>query len=85
MMVGNPEKHQSLVLDLLAVESVLTMDELVLRLPSLSWSSVFYAVDTLSRRGAIILRRRGYQYEISSSALSATGSGRGVCVASPQM
>jgi hypothetical protein len=82
MMVGNPDNNESLVLDLLAVESVLTMDELVLRLPSLSWSSVFHAVDTLSRRGAIILRRSGFQYEISSlSAPSATVSGCAICVA----
>ena len=31
----------------------------------LSWVDVFRAVDALSRRGTIILRRRGFDYEVA--------------------
>lgn len=34
------------------------------RLPELSWSEVFHAVDTLSRQGVITFRRRGFEYEL---------------------
>ena len=33
-------------------------------LPELSWNQVFKTVDELSRRGEIILLRRGFEYEI---------------------
>ena len=33
-------------------------------LPELSWNQVFKTVDELSRRGEIILFRRGFEYEI---------------------
>jgi hypothetical protein len=58
--------NESLVLQLLAGRAVLTIDELVLCLPSLSWNAVFHAVDALSRRGVITLRRKGFQYEVSA-------------------
>jgi hypothetical protein len=78
--------NESLVLELLAGDVVLTVVELVLRLPSLSWNSVFDAVDGLSRRGAIVLRRKGFQYEISSlSAPIAAESNRATYIACPQM
>lgn len=44
-----------------------TMDEAVASLPELSWSELFHAVDTLSRSGAIILRRRGFEYVLAPS------------------
>ena len=42
-----------------------TLDEVTERL-ELSWNQVFLAVDSLSRRGDIILKRRGYEYEVSA-------------------
>ena len=41
------------------------MDTLVSLLPQLSWSVIFNAVDELSRDGAIVLQRRGFEYELS--------------------
>jgi len=42
----------------------LPMDEIVGRLPTLSWNQVFLAVDSLSRKGMIILERP-YGYTLS--------------------
>jgi hypothetical protein len=41
---------------------VLTMDQAVRTLPELSWNEIFQAVDALSRRGAICVRRCGFEY-----------------------
>ena len=65
-MADGDNTIESLVLDLLTVQGPLTIDELVQRLPSLNWSSIFRAVDALSRRGDVFLRQKGFQYEISS-------------------
>ncbi len=56
---------EALVMTLLERERALRLDQLADRLPELSWSQVFGAVDSLSRRGAIRLRRRGFEYELS--------------------
>ena len=40
----------------------LTIEEIVGRLPRLGWNQIFLAVDSLSRKGLIILKRRGYDY-----------------------
>jgi len=42
-----------------------TIEELVGRLPHLSWNSVFLAVDALSRKGLIILKRGASGYIMS--------------------
>jgi len=65
-MADSDTTTESLVLQLLSAAGVLTIDELVQRLPSLNWSSVFRAVDALSRRGDVLLRKKGFQYEVSS-------------------
>ncbi len=57
---------ETLVMTVLERERTLRLDQLADRLPELSWSQVFGAVDSLSRRGAIRLRRRGFEYELSS-------------------
>lgn len=46
----------------------LTFEEIIGKLPELSWNQVFLGVDELSRRGAIILKRRGYSYEVSAES-----------------
>jgi len=33
----------------------------------LSWSELFHAVDSLSRRGAIVLKRHGFDYELRAT------------------
>ena len=58
--------HESLVLDVLHSADSLTMEQLIEKLPQSSWNELFHAVDALSRRGAIILRRRGFEYELRS-------------------
>ncbi|MCS6317536.1 MAG: hypothetical protein H8K05_07140 [Nitrospira sp.] len=69
---------ESLILDLMRVRKSLTLEQVVVLLPELSWNQVFTTVDKLSRRGAIILLRRGFQYEVEEvssreSALSSVG------------
>lgn len=54
-----------LVLDLLGTAKTVTIEQAVELLPELSWIDVFRAVDALSRRGTIILRRRGFTYEVT--------------------
>ena len=66
-MLDQQPPSESLVLRLLESSSTpLTLDEVTERLPQLSWNQVFLAVDSLSRRGGIILKRRGYEYEVSA-------------------
>jgi hypothetical protein len=47
------------------------LEELVTRLPELTWNQVFSQVDELSRRGVICLRRRGFEYELWACSLPA--------------
>jgi hypothetical protein len=47
-----------------------TLEEVVTLLPELSWNEVFHAVDSLSRRGGIALRRRGFSYDLSVPAIA---------------
>ena len=60
--------HESLVLHVLHSADSLTMEQMIEQLPQLSWSELFHTVDALSRRGAIILRRRGFECELRSCA-----------------
>ncbi len=55
---------EGLILDLLGLRKSLTLEQVVTLLPELSWNQVFKTVDELSRRGEIILLRRGFEYEI---------------------
>lgn len=57
-----------LVRDLLSVRRSLTLEQLVGLLPELTWNQIFTTVDDLSRRGEIILFRRGFIYEVEWSA-----------------
>lgn len=47
------------------------MEDLVARLPELTWNQVFSLVDELSRRRLISLRRRGFEYELCAGSLPA--------------
>lgn len=55
---------QALVSEELRKTAPVGLEELLGRLPQLTWNQVFQAVDALSRRGAILLRRRGFEYEL---------------------
>lgn len=57
-------KRETLVLDLLQREPTLRLDQVVAHLPELTWNQVFQTVDLLSRRGAILVRRQGFEYEV---------------------
>jgi hypothetical protein len=65
-MVHQPVSLSSeiLILELLRVRRSLTLEQMVTLLPELSWNQVFKTVDELSRRGKIILLRRGFDYEV---------------------
>ena len=43
----------------------ITMERIAELIPELSWNELFHAVDTLSRRGDVVLRRKGFAYELS--------------------
>ena len=45
------------------------LEELLSYLPEFTWNQVFSLVDELSRRGAIHLRRRGFEYELRVASL----------------
>ncbi|HMZ55323.1 MAG TPA: hypothetical protein PLT48_10800 [Nitrospira sp.] len=52
------------ILELVQMRKSLTLEQVVTLLPELSWNQVFKTIDELSRRGKIILLRRGFDYEI---------------------
>ena len=64
-MASQNELNEAMVLDLLRLERTMKLEHLVSLLPQLSWNQVFHCVDQLSRRGDIILLRRGFDYEIA--------------------
>jgi hypothetical protein len=41
-----------------------SVEELLDQLPEVSWSQLFLAIDVLSRRGDIELRRQGFTYSV---------------------
>ena len=59
-----PSPHQYQVLATLATADFLTIEQLVEQLPELTWNQLFHILDDLSRRGAIVLRRRGFENEV---------------------
>ncbi len=42
------------------------LEQLLSRLPELTWNQVFTIVDELSRRDLIRLQRRGFEYELQA-------------------
>ncbi|MBI4000247.1 MAG: hypothetical protein HY348_00485 [Nitrospira defluvii] len=59
-----PLSSEFLILGLLRARKSLTLEQVVTLLPELTWNQVFKTVDELSRRGKIILLRRGFEYEV---------------------
>ena len=63
-------RAEGLVVALLQDIQHSTLEEVVALLPELSWNEVFHAVDSLSRRGGIVLRRRGFSYDVCLPAVA---------------
>lgn len=57
--------NEGLVLNILKEQDAMPLESAVSSLPGLSWNQVFTAIDELSRRGEIALRRRGFNYELA--------------------
>lgn len=57
---------ESLIINLLQREPSLRLDQIVSRLPELTWNQVFQTIDGLSRMGGIEVRRQGFEYEVRS-------------------
>ena len=58
------QANEAALLDLLRREGSIPLETVVHLLPQMSWNQVFECVDMLSRRGEIILLRRGFDYEV---------------------
>ena len=52
------------ILEVLSDGRRLTVDEILERVPEISWAQLFVAMDILSRRGAVELRREGFTYSM---------------------
>ena len=51
----------------------IVMEKLLSCLPESTWNQVFTSVDELSRQGTICLRRRGFDYQLSTPSPSEAG------------
>lgn len=54
------------MLDALGRTKFLTIEELAAAAAELRWNALLQAVDSLSRRGDIVLRRQGFSYQLSA-------------------
>ncbi|HSL05122.1 MAG TPA: hypothetical protein VK901_16460 [Nitrospiraceae bacterium] len=52
------------ILDMLQRYEVLTMDDLIVTQPNFCWAQLFLAVERLSRKNLLALRRFGLNYQI---------------------
>ncbi|MGD9727611.1 MAG: hypothetical protein AB7G68_04585 [Nitrospiraceae bacterium] len=66
--VQKTHANEAMVLELLSHERSISLEAVVDLLPQMSWNQVFQCVDSLSRRGEIVLLRRGFDYEIARSS-----------------
>ncbi|SLM49653.1 protein of unknown function [Nitrospira japonica] len=55
---------EDLILDRLQDGRRFTIEEMLVQVPELSWAQLFLAMDILSRRGDVELRRRGFTYTL---------------------
>lgn len=56
---------EQLILETLRRHRTMTMENLAIAIPQVSWNCLFHAVDALSRGGAIAVHRCGFDYELS--------------------
>lgn len=65
------EHTDAKILTIVHERGSIVMEKLLSCLPESTWNQVFTSVDELSRRGAICLRRRGFDYELWAPSPSA--------------
>lgn len=63
MGTANEDAEQS-ILNMLRRYEVLMMEDLIIGRPDFSWAQLFLAIDRLSRKNMIALRRVGLSYQI---------------------
>ena len=63
MGTGNADADEA-VLNMLQRYEVLMMEDLIIGRPDFSWAQLFLAIDRLSRKNLIALRRVGLSYQI---------------------
>jgi hypothetical protein len=63
MGTGNADADE-VVLNMVQRYEVLMMEDLVIGRPDFSWAQMFLAIDRLSRKNLISLRRMGQSYQI---------------------
>jgi two-component SAPR family response regulator len=69
-MFQHPSRSEDLVLKALQINEALSLEQIAERVPDLNWNDLFQAVDALSRRGDLILRRKGFAYYASLPRMS---------------
>jgi hypothetical protein len=63
MATGNADADEA-ILNMLQRYEVLMMEDLITGRPDFSWAQLFFAIDRLSRKNVIVLRRIGLSYQI---------------------
>jgi hypothetical protein len=63
-------RSEDRVLKVLQINEALSLELITEQVPDLNWNDVFHAVDTLSRRGVLILQRKGFAYYVSLACVS---------------
>jgi hypothetical protein len=63
-MNSMPGRAEAKILGIVQEQRGILLEELLARLPELTWNQVFVLVDELSRRDMIRLQRRGFEYEL---------------------
>jgi hypothetical protein len=59
--------QEAAIMNLLWISGKLAVEEIVARIPDLSWSQLFLTMDVLSRTGDVILRREGFTYTLEAA------------------
>lgn len=76
----HPAFPKTRLLKALKTGEVVTIPELIARLPEFRWRELFLTVKALNRQGAIRLHRRGYDFFVSSLPTSTRSSSVHTCV-----
>jgi hypothetical protein len=63
MGTGNANADEA-VLNMLQRYEVVMMEDLIISRPEFSWAQLFLAIDRLSRKNLVALRRTGLSYQI---------------------
>lgn len=77
-MSTNASRSEALILDALRGGDPILLEQITERIPELSWNELFLVVDTLSRRGDLILRRSGFAYYLSLPRMSHVSASKSV-------